>query len=254
MLRKRTTHYLFLLLIASLYLNSSCSYCGRTEQAPVESPGTPSPIVNTLPFSTKEPATYQADIVITFAPGETGVEQKYFTAREGDSRRTDYQLPGAETVSLLEKPEGRMLVLRPQNKCAADDTQAGGFVASQMQSLKDSLTTGWLAENIPSGFSEAGKENIAGKSLTKCRVNFMKRAGVESQSEAMVWVDPELGMPVKTEAYSTKDGKAVNKMTTEFRNLKLSVDPGVFDPPQGCQNISFKELQRILQSERLGAE
>jgi len=201
---------------------------------------------------------YQADIVISFPSGPVGDaagEQKYFVARDGETRRTDYQLSDKETVILLEKPDGRTLILLPNKKCAAEDTSVpGSALPSQNESLKESLTTAWLAEEIPANFADLGKEEINGKALAKFRVRFEKRGSVESASEALVWVDTELGMPVKTELYTIKNDQQLNKVATEFRNLKLSVESGVFDLPAGCQNIPFKEMQKLLRQERLSAE
>ncbi len=247
MLRAHTTHYLFIFLITTISLTSACSYCGKKEPAPGEALAPPATIVNVLPFSTKEPAAYQAELVISF-PSQNGegpvTEQKYFIARDGEIRRIDYELSEKDTLSVLEKPEGKTLVLLPQKKCSVEET--GQPAGSQPgDSLRESLTTGWLAEKIPSNFTALGKEEVSGKLLDKYRVRFEKRGSVESQSEALVWVDAELGMPVRTELYTVKNGQQSNKVITELRNLKLGVDPGVFDPPPGCQNIPAKEMQKL---------
>jgi hypothetical protein len=210
-------------------------------------------IVNTLPFSTKEPARYQAEIVISFPAGDSAAEQKYFTARDGEKRRTDYEFSAGETLVLLEGPDNKTIVLLPQKKCSAED-KTRPAAASPGESFSEFLTTEWLAEKLPANFEDLGKEEINGRALGKFRVRFEKTGSVESVSEAIVWVDEEIGMPVKTEFYSLKDGRQVNKVTAEFRNLKLSVEPGIFDVPADCQNIPAKEMQKILRQERLSAE
>jgi hypothetical protein len=211
-----------------------------------------------LPFSTKEPTVYQADIVVSFPVGPAGdaaAEQKYFVARDAETRRTDYELSDKDTLSVLEKPEGKTLALLQQKKCSTEDPGSSGIsVQSQTGSLRESLTTGWLAEDIPANFADLGKEDVGEKQLAKYRVRFEKRGNVESQSEALVWVDPDMNMPVRTELYDLKDGQQLNKVSTEFRNLKLAVEPGVFDLPPGCQIIPAKEMQKILRQLRLSAE
>ena len=255
MLRAQTIYYLFFFLITTAFLNSACSYCGKKESAPGEALAPPVTIVNTLPFSTKEPNIYQAELVVSFPAGDAVIEQKYFIARDGETRRTDYDLSGKNTMSVLEKPEGAAIVLLPQKKCSLEDANApAGTIPSQNDALKESLTTGWLAEKIPANFAALGNEQMGGKPLAKYRVRFEKRAGVESASEALVWVDEELGTPVRTETYDIKNDQQVNKVVTEFRNLKLSVDTGIFDLPAGCQNIPAKEIQKILRQERLNNE
>lgn len=209
-------------------------------------------IVNTLPFSTKEPERYQAEIVISFPEGGRDAEQQYFTARDGERRRIDYPLPYGKTLVLLEGPDGKTIVLLPQKKCSVENKNpSAGAAAPPGEAFGEFLTTGWLAEKIPAGFEDLGKEETGGKLLAKFRVRFEKNGGAESTSEAIVWVDEEIGMPVKTEFYSPADGRPLNKVTTEFRNLKLDVEPGIFDIAAGCQNISAAEMQKILRQERL---
>lgn len=256
MLRAHTTHYLFVFLITTISLTSACSYCGKKEPAPGEALAPPATIVNALPFSTKEPALYQAELVISFpAPnaGDSPIEQKYFIAKDGETRRIDYELSEKYTLSVLERPDGKTLVLLPQKKCSAEEASPAAG-PQPGDALLESLTTGWLAEKIPSNFTALGKEEINGKMLDKYQVRFEKRGSVESQSEGLVWVDAELGMPVKTELYTVKNGQQLNKVITELRNLKISVDPGVFDPPPGCQNIPAKEMQKLLRQERSDSE
>ncbi len=255
MLRAHKTHYLFWLLAASISLNSACSSCGKTGPAPgVNSPPPASPAVSALPFSTREPALYQAEIVISITETDAG-GQKYFIARDGEKRRTDYELSAKETMSVLEDEGGKTIVLLPQKKCSAEEKKAAGSAApAQGESFTDFLTSGWLAEKIPTNFESLGKETVGGRALAKFRVRYEKTNGVESPGEALVWVDEELGMPVRTEFYTLKDGQKMNPITTEFRNIKLSVDAGVFNKPDGCQNISAGEMQNILWRERLEAE
>jgi hypothetical protein len=256
MRRPHTTHYFFWLLIAAISLNSACSSCAQKAPAPGDGPAAPvPPVVSSLPFSTKEPARYQADIVISFSGDGAAAEQKYFTARDSEKRRTDYELSGKDTMSVLDLPEGKTIILLPQKKCALEEKSAvGNTIPPQNESFSEFLTNSWLAEKIASNFESLGKENLAGKPLAKYRVRFEKTGGVENISEAVVWVDEELGMPVKTEFYSLKDGQKINLFTTEFRNIKLDPEAGVFDKPEGCQNIAGKDMQKILRQERLDAE
>lgn len=202
---------------------------------------------------------YQADIVVSFPAGErdtgpSAIAQKYFTARAGENRRTDYELAAGEIMSVLENGDGKTVVLLPNKKCSAGSKSREPGAAPAGESFGEFLTTEWLAEKIPANFEDLGKEESGSKMLSKFRVRFEKTAGLEGTSEAVVWVDEELGMPVKTEFYSLRDGQQVNKVTTEFRNLKLSVEPGIFEIPAGCQNISAAEMQKILRQERLNAE
>lgn len=258
MLRARKTHYLFWLLIAYISLTIGCnSSCNRT--APTGQDPTPlvQPAISELPFSTREPAVYQAEIVITISGDGIASEQKYFTARDGEKRRTDHHLSQQNMLTILDLAEGKTLALQPQKgekKCSAEKVSTVGGSATQGEAFTDFLTNEWLAEKIAAGFEDLGKEDIAGKSLAKFKVRFEKVNGVENISEATVWVDDELGMPVRTEFYSLKDGQRVNSIVTEFRNIKLSVEPHTFAKPEGCKDVSVDEMQKTLWQEKLNAE
>jgi hypothetical protein len=248
MLRPYTTHYFFSLLLAAVSLNSACSLWSGSAPATIDPPAPASQhTAVALPFSTKEPQTYQAEMIVSF-PGDAAVtEQRYFTARDGERRRTDRELPGKETLSVLELTGGKQLILQQQKKCSPAEDAA--LPTRQGEAFTDFMTNEWLSERIPASYQEQGAEDVNGKSLKKYSVKFEKGG-----SQATVWIDEALGIPVKTEIYDLKDGQISNKVTTEFRNLKLSIDSNVFEKPPGCQNITAKEMKKLLWQERLNAE
>ncbi len=75
-------------LIFALLSAQACSFWqSKTEATPTSF--VPEELKSDVPFSTKEPETYQTEIVVTLG----GVEDKTFTARSGANRLTvfDYQ-------------------------------------------------------------------------------------------------------------------------------------------------------------------
>ena len=107
-----------LILLAAL-MALGCHACQPKQNA--NAPSNANAAIETAqtpPFQTKEPAQYQATVVITtsfvgnqnapLGPPLGSVSQ--FIARDGDKRRLDYDfLPGAR-VAILTKPEGEYLL------------------------------------------------------------------------------------------------------------------------------------------------
>ena len=90
--KKNLTALLLLLLI--------CGSCKFFQSANVETPKpfTPEEIKSDIPFSTKEPQIFQAEMVIM----ANGAENKKFIARSGNNRRFDYNFGAKNQVSTIQ--------------------------------------------------------------------------------------------------------------------------------------------------------
>lgn len=144
-------------------------------------------------------------------------------------------------MSVIENAGAKTIGLREQKKCNSDAPPNNAPVEGE--SFSDFLTTAWLSGKVPASFEALGKEEIGGVRLNKFRVRFERPGDQPAMSEALVWVDDAIGMPVRTEMFSLVNNLPVKQMTIEFRDLKLSVDPGAFDLPAGCKNVPAKEIQ-----------
>lgn len=190
-----------------------------------------------IPFATREPEIYQTEILIT-AGGST---RRIFTARNGARRLTVFD-PGEENeISKVESGADMTILIARAEKVYAENPQGAPRFAADSG---DFLTTEWLNRKTPAAFENLGAEN----SLTKFRVRL---GGAENQnSEALIYVDETLRLPVRQEFYSLKDNGRELNFSVELKNFKPAADEKLFQPPEGYRKISAAELRKIMRREK----
>jgi outer membrane lipoprotein-sorting protein len=97
-------------------------------------------------------------------------------------------------------------------------------------------------------FQKIGAETINGKQLTKYLVDFgAVRQSENAKTETAVWIDENLGLPVRTEITAIVDQKPNGaKSVTELRDFKSEPDVAVFTVPADYRRVSVKEIQEIV--------
>ncbi len=245
------------LLLATALVWTGCGACRKTANvngnvavqadAPRE--------MTTPPFQTKEPAKYQAQIVIatTLVNGQSAplgpplATVTQFVARDGDKRRLDYEvLPGVKTV-ILNTPAGSFLLL-PQQKIYAEvkpekaTTTGKAGTEAQQESLEDFAPEKLLNPQLPGARHEKlGAEIVNGRAATKYRT--LVTSSINGQSgttETFLWIDEALGLPVKEESTSAQEGL---RRTLEYRDIKTEVNAALFDIPKDYRKVTQQELQ-----------
>ena len=98
-------------------------------------------------------------------------------------------------------------------------------------------------EVAKSSYQKVGAESMSGRNTEKYRVivNAARPENV-SKCEMLVWVDVELGMPIKSEIRSP-DGWS---MTSELSGISLTVDNSLFQIPGDYKKVKAAELFRHL--------
>jgi hypothetical protein len=207
---------------------------------------------STPPFATKEPERYQAVRVITTSGGVEATtaaasSSQTFIARDGDRRREDYEAAAGEKISYLQLP-GSVYELLPARKLYAELKPEG-----------EAAATNGRAENVPPDFSpdkllnearpesvyeRIGAETINGRATVKYRVTMRGQTGAsrEVMTESLVWVDESLGMPIKSETTSTGGAASGARITMELRDIKETVDAGLFELPPDYRKVTPGEL------------
>jgi hypothetical protein len=207
-----------ILLLVSI---SGCNFWnnkGRSNQT--QNPENESEISANIPFSTKEPKNFQAEIIINSFSDEQKSTQKYFIARKaGNSRQTFYR-GGEKQRSVLRTAENKTYLINHQTKTYRQLAPAKATAFSDDQLIK-SLTSKWLNEKSPASFEKLNTE----KGLTKYRVNFE----VSGRSEIFIYVDEKLKLPVKQEFFSIRQNKKTLTYQMEIKNFKTEVADEVFE-------------------------
>lgn len=217
----------------------------------------------TPPFSTKEPERYQATMITTGglndqtqpdAGAANQASQQTFIARDGERRRTDYELTQGVKITLLQLPTGDLL-LWPAKKIyaelkqdASDNTpnpaNIGGADFSPDRLINESQAGAARYEKL-------GAEELNGRKTTKYRVETRGQTGAAKTviTETFIWVDETLGMPVKSETTMTGEATRGAKYTMELRDIKQDIDTALFELPKDYRKVAAREISgRILSS------
>lgn len=223
----------FLLALVFLTFCSGCRFwqnAANTNTSPAS--GTFTEDKSNLPFATREPDIYQAEIVVT----ANGEETRTFTARNGAKRRYEYGA-GEKGAAVLIKTDKKYLAI-PDKKIYAEE--AGGAASSSSSAWIEQLTVEWLNVRPDATFLDLGKEN----GLSKYSV---KLNGTDA-SEIFIYVDAN-GLPVKQEYYSISGEQRDMVYTVELRNLKLEAGDDLFTIPKDLRKVSMDEIRKAMKNE-----
>ena len=203
----------------------------------VNSSGTP-PLADGLqsevPFSTREPERFQAEIVVTAG----GAERKTFVARDGASFRYDFNFGANDQLTTLQTDKNYLL--SAAHKVYAES--AAGAGAAPTDDWTSFLTTEWLNRKRDAKFEKLETS----QNVTKYRVRF----GESPDSESFVYVDEATGLAVKQESFATGGEPRSVVYAFELKHLKLEPDAGLFNVPADFRRVSMEEFRKIVQSGR----
>lgn len=222
--------------LAFAVLFSSCWW----RQTSGETQTTPAAFVaeeskSAIPFETREPENYQADLIVT----ASGVESKIFTARNGANTRVDYYAGENQRTSQVRRADGTSFLILNAEKIYAET--AAGNTADAAQTANDAtdfLNNEWLNSKADARFTNLGVEN----GLTRHRVNFSESADAES----IVYINESLHLPFRQEFYSGRGAERTLTYSIEMRNFRLIADAALFDVPADYKRVSLENLRAVL--------
>jgi outer membrane lipoprotein-sorting protein len=240
------------LILASIF-TAACGFGGSQLESTAQTNSTDGAIANESyrqPFQSKEPEKYQAKIVFAFKWDESNaetVEQTTFIARDGLNRRLDFEIGDKRQISRLETADGKRFLLVPQRKIYAEISEAASENLLTTTPEEYSLAHLLYARPPEAKFQKIGAETINGKQLTKYMVDFgAVRQSENAKTETAVWIDENLGLPVRAEITAIVDQKPNGaKSVTELRDFKSEPDVAVFTVPADYRRVSVKEIQEI---------
>ena len=202
------------------------------------------------PFSSKEPARYQATRIITSVEYKDAAGQssrtaisKTFLARDGDMRREEFESGLGRTLVYLEIPEGHFL-LSPAHKLYADLNASPAGIDADAGSVAPTGTADFSPERLLNEmpaiarYENLGGDRINERATTKYRVTPRDTA---AGSVTLIWIDNALGLPVRSESSSTA-GDHPARLTVELRDLRDTVDARVFELPKDYRKVDYRRL------------
>ncbi len=226
-------------LLVCLFFPTFFSACYFREKAESETPAPTPPVAKELksdaPFSTKEPENFQAELIVT----ANGAEDKTFAARSGGRRLSIYNFGKKNQFSIVQTADGKSFALIKDKKIYAENV--GENVAAETENPFAFLTDEWLSQKSDAKFERLGAEN----DLTKYRAVL----GENGKSEALIWIDEKIGLPVKQEFYSVSGEQKTLNFTFEIKNFASPVNDNIFEISPDFRKVPIEEFRRILQSE-----
>lgn len=261
----RLSNFLFPLMMLSLVLiagacqtatntntNTNTANVSATPAGNINAASSPAP---GAAIEAREPDMYQAKITLTAQT--TGSGQNISippltaeVARSGNDRRFSFTLPGGESVIYLDRADKRYIILPKRKQYAELTPQSTGFEVPRM------MTPGQIVEQVKNlqGYERVGDETHNGRAVIKYRYSGTAKTGTQAgdvQTEAIVLVDKETGLPLRSETVSESQSGNVKgvtglKLVTEMTDLKTSVDAALLEVPQGMSKISDQQVRQSV--------
>jgi len=214
------------------------SACGFWQEKP-DVAASPTPFVaeelkSAIPFSSKEPDIYQTEIVIT----ANNAEDRTFAARSKENRLIIFNFQTAVETAVLQLGESQTFLIAAKRKIYAEKE-----TGAKSEGANDYFAAEWLNQKTDAQFETLTPEN----NLARYRVNL---DGTKN-SEIIVFVDTQVGLPVRQEFYSVQDGQKTLNLTMELRNFNVQTDARLFEVPKDYRKVSLKEFREMARGERV---
>ncbi len=216
------------IMLFTLVCASSCKYWqNSTNSNSNTAPKQPeiAEIQSEIPFATKEPETFQAEIIIK----NEGEEEKTFIAKNKGrffTRNGD--------IATLQIDTNKSFLINFAKKIYVENVgKSATKIDNSGETLNDFLTTEWLNQKTDAKFENLGVAN----GLSKYRVSF-------EASESLIFIDENYKIPVRQEFYSI-EGDAKNLLySMELQNIKLIADEQFFEIPKDFRKVTIEEFNK----------
>lgn len=209
---------------------SSCGFWRSAENADFNSIAISDDAKTGVPFESREPETFQTEIVVTtFLNGESS-EKKYFLARSGNKLLTVFSR-GEKAENSVLNDGAKTFFINGAAKTFRENQNVSNEVSAQDETL-EFLTNEWLSRKTGASFEKLETNN----NLTNYRI----RLNDSSASEIILTYDESHKMPVKQEFYSISGEQKTLMMTIEMKNFQTPADEKLFVLPQDYKRVETK--------------
>lgn len=190
-----------------------------------------------IPFSTKEPENYQAEIVVTTQANGENPADKMFVARSGQRQLLITDFGEKHAVSFL-KTADKSYLSSAGARIYAEVSDSAQVYQSETAETKISLFTDFLNEKFDARFEKIGVEN----NLAKYRILL----GDGKSSETFIYIDETLNIPVKQEVFSISGEQKKMLFSVEVLNFKPQADENNFSVPKDFKKVSINDFRRSI--------
>lgn len=233
--------------------NTSTANANSTPAANMNASPTTSP--TGAGIEAKEPDKYQAKLTMTAQT--TGSGQNISipalnaeVARSGNDRRFSFILPGGEEVIYIDRADKRFILLPKRKQYAELTAESTGFEVPR------AMTPGEIVNQLKNlqGYEKVGDDTSNGRAVTKYRYTGTAKTGTQAgdvQTEAIVLIDKDTGLPLRSETVSESQSGNVKgvtglKIITEMTDIKTDVAATMFEVPQGMSKVSDQQVRQSV--------
>jgi hypothetical protein len=213
----------------------------------------PSPTVDDAttvpPFSTLEPERYRAIRVTTATETVSGANaatvvsvEKVLISRDGVNRREEYSVYDLSGTTVYLETSGKRFLLLPDKKIYTDLDEAAPQVESVSANEGADFSPDRLLHESSTAarYRKVGSEMLGDRKTSKYEVSVSDETS--DKTETLVWVDDELGMPIKSETRFNDASGSTTNMTMELKDLSREVDATVFLLPPDFKKVDYAVL------------
>jgi len=198
------------------------------------SPAVADELKSEIPFTTREPERFEAEIVVRTG----GAERRTFIARSGAQRRWDFNYGAPHQITNLQTDKSYLLF--PARKIYAENAPTAAAPAPD--DWTNFLTTEWLSAKTAASFEKLENDG----NLAKYRVRLDESSG----SEIVLYLDENSGLPVRQEFFSVSGEQRTLTYSFELQNLKFEPGADLFIVPADFKKVSAEEFGQILNGEK----
>lgn len=207
------------------------------------------PATSATVIETKEPEQYKATLVFSAtAEGKPqALQLPIDVARSGDNRRYAFNnIPVIGQVIFLERADQRYLILPSRKQYAEITPELIGFDVR-------SLTPGQMVVMLQKqkGVERVGEEQRDGRTVVKYRYAATAKTGSQAgdvATESFIYVDKETGLPLHADLTGQSSGNVQGvsraKLVADMRDIQTTVDPTLFDLPEGLTKLTEQEIKQ----------
>jgi outer membrane lipoprotein-sorting protein len=172
------------------------------------------PELKEFPFSSREPDVFQTEMVIVTG----GIERRIFIARNGSKRRIDYDVGTDNQRAII--TTDRQYILNFKRSVYTERE-----LSSSLGDLYEPSVAHVLNLREYDEFREADRDGSI--------VQYQAKPNESEVSEATIYFDESIGMPVKIEFYGLENDERKLEYSVELRDFRNTVDDAVFNIPNG---------------------
>jgi outer membrane lipoprotein-sorting protein len=213
-----------LILLVTLIYCSSCSFWQNSANTNTsENQINASETKNEVIFPTKEPESYQFEVVVK----SDDEEQRTLVAKSG---QRFFSI--SNDIATLKIDAIKSYLISFDKKIFAENLTTATTSDNSVETLQSFLTTDRLNQKTDAKFENLGDAN----GLTKYRASF-------GESESLIYVDENFKLPMRQEFYSINGEERTLMYSSEIQNLKLQADESFFEVPKDFRKVSTAEFQ-----------